>query len=141
MHVNLLFILISGKLNTEPIHTLALNEITDDYTDTDCSGTFPPEYKTGIVGVNNQDNISLYPTLLSAGHNTVTIETNHLNLTDLTLNLYGIDGRLLANKVINTLQSGNNIQIELPIDISGSYIIKLTSGEGNINEVFKITKQ
>ena len=81
---------------------------------------------TGVKQVNS-DELSIYPNPTTGIFN---ITTNNANFTELTINIFDIQGKEVFNALDKNISSNYNKQINLEGLSKGLYYIKLNTSKG-----------
>lgn len=84
--------------------------------------------------------IEIYPTLLEGTDHVVTLDISTSNTTEVSLTLYDLYGKKLAEKYIANINSAQKPEWNMPLLLPGTYIITVYSPNENLQKTIKISK-
>jgi hypothetical protein len=76
----------------------------------------------------------------AGAHGKVAVSSSVSRKTPVTISLYGIDGRVLIDRVSKTLEAGNNICILNNVKSKGVYLVRITGADLNVSKQVVLTR-
>ncbi len=120
---------------------LAFAEAGVASTSDDCKGAPSPDfYRKGVTAATTASTVNVYPTLLDAGQQSVTLDVQAMSAATLEVRMIGVDGKLLTHQTFQVVQGRQQLQLPVPALAAGQYVINLYTADGQINSHVKVTK-
>ncbi len=119
--------------------TPTANTTRDDcFLAIDCT-QWKPSNSNGLA-IIEESKLNIYPTILEDGSNSFNIELNAIDATNITLAIYSIDGRKVAEQAYDVNKGSNKFTWNVELPTSGNYIIKTQSTDEALQGNIRITK-
>ena len=123
---------------------ISINAPLTASTFSDCNNSVNPAYyrtSNQLTPVTTKtDWLSIFPTLLSGGDNTINIVCNAENATVLSVSFYTIEGKYAGTQSFQVIEGDNTLSCILPFSVPGNYLITVTSSDKKFNKTGRISK-
>jgi len=127
-------------LHTLTIKSLTLVEqaITNDYDNCDWT-PFAGDYYRKAQPMA-ADLVNLYPTLLQADQQTITLDIQIADAATLEIKIVGMNGAVIQRQQFQGNKGSQQFQLSIPTIAPGQYMVNVNTADGKINKHVLITK-